>query len=213
MERMGRRLSGVPYGFGESPFRIKGLGYRGHVEHTNQHVRGGLARALEVANDPALSKFFAQPFMASSWYNIFPLVELGLLCAELVGTPYRVYLIDRTRKQARADLSSVYHQLLLWMAQPGTVARRIPGMIGRYFDFAPARVLEEGPGFARGVCEGLPALLVDWYEPVTTTWLVEALSLAGAQQPRIEITTPPGPTHASGLQMLDLHWRLGWNVR
>jgi hypothetical protein len=184
------------------------------VEHTNQHVKGGLPRALAVANDPALTKFFAQPFLAASWYDIFPLVELGHICSELVGVPYRDYLTDRTRRQARSDLSSVYHQLLMWIVQPSSVARRIPSVMSRYFDFAPARVLEEGPGFARGVCDGLPTPLLSWYEPVATTWLVEALSMAGAEQPRIEVSSPPSPiAHESGLEMLEVHWRLSWGVR
>jgi hypothetical protein len=214
METMVKAPSSDPYPLGESPFRIKGLGYRGHVEHTNQYVRGGLARALQTANDPALDKFFAQPFLAASWYDIFPLVKIGTVCAALVGVPYREYLVERTRKQAQADLSSVYHQLLLWIAQPGSVARRIPGMVSRYFNFAPAQVVEEGEGYTRGVSDRFPAPLLTWYEPVVTTWLTEALRMAGAQEPRIELSTRPcAVTHEGGIELLELHWRLSWDAR
>src|SRR5262245_47554838 len=101
---MSRRLAAIPHAPGQSPYCIKGLGYRGHIEYSNTHVPGGLERALARLDDAQVSSFYAQPFLAASWYDIFPLVELGMVSAELLGMPYREYLVQRTRKQAQTDL-------------------------------------------------------------------------------------------------------------
>src|SRR5262245_47990844 len=130
---MARRLATIPHTPGESPYRIKGIGYRAHVEYTNAHVPGGIEYVLAELKDPQVSAFYAQPFMAASWYDIFPMVEVGMVSADLVGLPYREYLVQRTLRQVHTDLRGVYHQFLLFIASPGSVAARLPGAMARYF--------------------------------------------------------------------------------
>jgi hypothetical protein len=207
---MARRLAAIPYPPGQSPYCIKGIGYRAHLEYTNAHVPGGVDRALSVLGDAEVSAFYAQPFMAASWYDIFPMVELGMVSAELAGLPYREYLVQRTLRQVHADLRGVYHQFLLFIASPGSVAARLPGAMSRYFNFAPARITEEGPGSSRGMCGPMPRALLPWYEPVATTWLVEALRMARTAEPRIDLTTRPAPV-ANKLEQLEVHWHLSWD--
>jgi hypothetical protein len=59
-----------PFGPGESPFRTKGNVYRALLESADARVPGGREAVLARIDDPALAKFFAQPFLAASAYDI-----------------------------------------------------------------------------------------------------------------------------------------------
>src|SRR5690242_18619455 len=70
---------------GKNPYRVKGNAYRGHMDYVEQHVPGGIEAMRAGFEDPLLKEFFGQTFLAASFYDLYPLVAAGWVCAKLCG--------------------------------------------------------------------------------------------------------------------------------
>ena len=47
----GQELFRVPFAPGESPFKVKGIGYKGHLEYTERYVPGGVKAMVAELDD------------------------------------------------------------------------------------------------------------------------------------------------------------------
>src|SRR5690606_12713961 len=56
----GSELRSLRYPPGESPFHVKGIAYRGHLEYVEAHVPGGVDAMKAAFPDPAVAAFFDQ---------------------------------------------------------------------------------------------------------------------------------------------------------
>lgn len=182
---MSLRYEALPFPPGTSPFCIKGLFYRGNIEYIERTIPGGLAKVLGLVRDPALRSFFEQPFIASSWYDIFPLAAIAYPCAELSDKPYEVYLRDRARYQAEQQGVTTY-RVLGTLTSPAAVALKLPLLAARIYNFGTLEVREVGPQQVEVVRSGLPRPLVSWYVPGTEAYVKTALELSGAHKARAQ---------------------------
>jgi hypothetical protein len=199
----------LPFAAGTSPFHIKGVAYQGHVAWADGFVPGGASAVADGFRDPALRTFFAQQFLAASWYDVFPMTAAWHRCAEMLQQQPNEFLRMRTRHQAMRDIPGVY-KFILKIATAEAVALRVPRVVQRYFDFGSSEASVVGPGLVHVVVHGVPAPLVPWLRVVGETYIQVALELAGvtfAQLRRLPVTSG-GEEHGVPLSEVGLEIQL-----
>lgn len=199
----------ISFAPGTSPFRIKGTGYRGHMTYAAANVPGGVDAMLAGLSDERLRSFFRQPFLASSWYDILPLLPAGRVCASLMKLPYDQYLRERTRAQARADMSGIY-SVMLKVVSPESVALRLPRIVSQYFDFGRVETRRQGPRLVLCTSSGIPRVLHHWYETVVTSYVTVALDIARAGPASVEHEPPEPDGAVVGAATSRFRWTIRW---
>ena len=108
----------APFSPGEAPFRIKGNAYRGHMSYVDSYVPGGRAAhaeslcSLSRERGEGLARYFEQNFLASAWYDVYPLALAGAACGHLTGEDFLSFVYSRSCAQAREDIGGVHRFLL-----------------------------------------------------------------------------------------------------
>ena len=86
---------------GASPFKIKGMAYRGHLDYVARKIDGGLeafAGATESEDPKLRAFFFDQNFVPSAFYDILPLVIAGIICGKMTGKRFLDFVHERDSK-------------------------------------------------------------------------------------------------------------------
>lgn len=202
-------MSDWPFQPGESPFRIKGIVYRQLHKTVERDVPGGWDGLLEAIDSPALRRFASQPFLAASWYDNEPIVELNDLSARLTEQDPQAYLVERAREQAEEDLSGVYSWLLK-LASPLLVGHGFKRLIPRYFEWGETNIRTVDPHQIETVRSGIPTRLVDWCDAVSQPFLEYAFEESGARDVRVtlEASRPDGSAH--GVPTKELSYSIRW---
>jgi hypothetical protein len=210
---MPARPDAAPFAPGEAPFHIKGVAYTRSLAYIDGRVLGGRAAVLGalVAGDAALRRFFEQPFLASAWYDVFPLVALFGAAARRVSVPSVTFLREVSRHQASEDIHGIY-RFMLKLVSPERIIERLPRVAAQYFDFVTAEVRKLGARSYESIGHGVPAPLLDLYMAVTENFLLVALETAGAKNPR-NIWSPSEPEgEAHGLLLMQTRRELTWEA-
>jgi hypothetical protein len=199
----------LPFPPGSAPFRIKGQAYRGHVAYTNDKVPGGMKAAVAAIRSAKIRDFFEQPFLAASFYDIFPLITMGYVCSRLVGTSFTDFLRARTRAQVELDVGSVF-KFLLRIPNPATVATKIPSMVAQYFDFGTVDVQLRGTT-VEATTSDIPTMMAPWYGPITETYGTRALELNGSTNVRgtFHPWKRTGVLHGTEVGSMRVEWSWG----
>ena len=171
----------LPFPAGSSPFRIKGLVYRGHADYVASFIPGGEQAVIDALRTPELRAFFDQRFLAASWYDALPLVPVWHVCAKLLEQDATEFLEVRTRHQALRDIHGVY-RFILKLSSAEAIAVRAPRILQQYFDFGTTEAAVVTPGVVQAIVRGVPSLLVPWMRIVAETFLRVALELAGVRR-------------------------------
>jgi len=179
-----------PFAPGASPFHIKGLGYRSLIQYVETSVAGGMPRLLDAIEDPALRAFARQPFLAASWYDVGPVITLNETIAGLLEMKLDDFLAMRGRMQAEDDLSGVYSWLLA-VATPSAVAKGLPRLTQRYFDWGGVEIETPAQRHVRAIRTGVPVYLADWFGSVSCAFLEVAMGKAGAKRFTCDVTRAP----------------------
>lgn len=171
---------------------------------------GGVKGMVSGFEDPRLRRFFEQPFLAATLYDVFPLAVAGIVCARLAGMPFLDFVRVRSEAQARSDSSGVY-KVLLALASPEAVASRLPRLVGQYFDFGETQIVEQSKKRVLMTRTGMPQPLAPWYVTVSEAYVRIVVAQAGGQDPRLELVdvTPEAPRGAISIVTLrmDMTWR------
>jgi hypothetical protein len=166
---------------GESPFRIKGIAYRGMLLLVEQRVAGGLGALCESFEDERLAAFVRQPFLAATRYDILPMLPLNAALAELLGRPLAHLSRDAAAAQARYDARNVYRSLVESRSLKD-LASRLPRFGIQYYDFGGYSGRDEGPGHVVIRRTGLPRYIVPWYAPMQAAYMEEIVRQLGAKR-------------------------------
>jgi serine/threonine protein kinase len=178
----------LPCSAGTSPFRIKGLSYRGFITLLNRVLPAGLDAFCEALPDESLRAFVRQPFLASGRYDILPMLPLYATLAELLATDMDGLVREATVAQCRYDAQTVFKAI--W--SNGTVesiAERIARFGARYYDFGWLSATIPEPNLLVLVHAGVPAYLRPWYEPMHVAYTEECMRIFGAES---VVSTPRG---------------------
>jgi hypothetical protein len=200
-----------PFAAGEGPFHVKGVTYRGHQKYVEEHVPGGEAGILEQL-DPALREFWAQPFLASCWYDLAPLVVVAPVCAAACGLSTDDFVHRRARSQVDHDASGVYAYVIK-LVSARMIATRLPRLISQYFDFITIETRTVDDERVITHHGGVPRVFAPWLIAVSTGYLERVLEIAGA--PEFTISTGPqvsqGEVH--GIETVELDLEVAFHQR
>lgn len=177
-----RRLRFAP---GESPFRIKGNGYRGHLQYVEKNLPGGIEAMLDAFDDPRLRAFFEQTFLASAFYDVLPLAHAGLVCADISGKTFYDFVYERTRHQAEDDVGGIY-KWLLTLLSPRLVSSRLTKFMAQYFDFVGFEIESSDSSAIHGKLTGAPPELRCWLTTVFEAYYRHVFKLGGVKEYAIE---------------------------
>lgn len=166
----------------ESPFKAKGLAYRGVVNELSELV--GWERVLEACPDPELRAFLSQPFLAASWYDVYAIIPLCELGARLTGRTYDRFVRENAARQAREDLIGVY-RMLLAVVSPQLAFKGIIKITHRYWSFGRAHIVEMSEGRALAERTHVPERIFDFYGLVAAAYIDEVMRAAGAKDVRV----------------------------
>jgi hypothetical protein len=158
--------------------------YRGSFEYIERAVPGGMRAVLGAIRSEGLRAFLEQPFVAATFYDVFPLVAIGYPSASLCGQPIDRFLRHRSRFQAEQQATTVYRSLLS-LTSPAAIATKLPLLASQLYNFGTTGVQQTGASTVDVTRGGLPAELLPWYVPGTEAYLVTALRLSGAINPRV----------------------------
>jgi len=200
-----------PFAPGTSPFHVKGNGYRGQIDYIQAHVPGGLAAVLEQVPGKELAAYLGQPFLAGSWYDLFPFVALQKAAGLTLGISGLEFATRFSRFQAQRDISGLY-RLLLKLASPEMVMARLPKVAGQYYDFIEVTVSEVEKGVFESRISGAPAVAAGMYRVSSTAFVQEALTAAGAKGVNVQwVGATPAPDR-HGVKIVTLTRRVSWQV-
>jgi hypothetical protein len=175
------RVAPLPCPPGDSPFRIKGIAYRGLLHFAEMRIRGGRRALAGAVADPRLVTFFEQPFLAASRYDILPMLPLNAAIADLLGRPLQQVSREAAVGQARYDARNVYRP----MVEAHTLAdlaTRLPRFGTQYYDFGGYDGRDDGPGHVVIRRTGLPRYIVPWYAPMQAAYMEEIVRQLGASR-------------------------------
>ena len=177
LQSTGTELERWPFPPGESPFRAKGLNYRGHLDWTRDHFPGGLPGMLELLS-PEQAEFFSQPFLASSYYDLYPLCVAGRAMAPVLRLRFLDFVRMRCQWQAEVDVKRVY-KMLLRVVSAERVAQLMPKQIQQAFNFGEAQMHVVDRDHVSGTMAGMPQAILPWWGAVVETYVQHVLTLAG----------------------------------
>lgn len=195
---------------GTSEFRVKGNAYRGHQDFVDNHLPGGASSQRAALSDlspalgPVWSDYLEQRFLASRWYDTYPLAVAGIACAKITGEPFLEFVHRRTCIQARNDIGTM-HRLLLRLVSTRTIAKRVPLVASQYFDFVTATTHEYNEARVSGELAGVPLDLAPWWAAIANAYVGTAIELARGEPGKIETTSfePTGEAH--GVPICTVH--------
>jgi hypothetical protein len=197
-----------PFPIGESPFRAKGVLFRGTQEFFAEHVRGGFDALQRQLGEGPLATFIAQKFLPASYYDALTIPALIRAESDACGLALPLYMQKRTRWQAERDMNGVY-RLLLKVTSAETIAVRLPRVLSQMFNF-PAPVTEVDGKVAMTQLTGVPEMLADYFEMAVGSYAPALIEFSGAKRARAELvkTVPMGTQH--GVRVLELQFRASW---
>lgn len=199
-----------PFACGQSPFKIKGVAYRGQFDFYEDKVPGGKRAVLDAVDDKALRAFLEQPFIASASYDIFPLARLHVPTAKLMGMEPDELIVFASRYQAEYDLRGIY-KVILRAFNPLQVMEKIARVSAQYFNFATViQTTSVGPQRAKISRPAYPSILVDWYRLVLLGYLPVAVARTGAKDVQMEFHGEATGTEAFGVPLVDFDVHVSW---
>lgn len=183
----------APFSPGQGPFRIKGNAYRGHLSYVDSYVPGGREahaeslRSLSRERGEAMARYFEQNFLASAWYDVYPLALAGAACGHLTGEDFLSFVYNRSCAQARADIGGV-HRFLLRFVSAKSIALRTPGLMARYVEFVTVESTAVDAYTMRSSFAGSPVALAPWLAAVMEGYITTVVEIAGNTRPRTTTT-------------------------
>ncbi len=195
---------------GESPFRTKGNVYRALLESADARVPGGRDAVLARVDDPALAKFFAQPFLAASNYDILPLVPFGMIGAKLLGVGYPEFVRGGAAFTAKRDMRGIY-KVLLKLASPSAVVKRLPRILVQYLDFGKIEGRFTSDRAYEATASGIPRPLVVWLMNVAHGFVPVVMEGAGARSVDIQIRLGEQEGEERGVALMRPSFLVTWS--
>lgn len=200
-------VRGVP---GSSPFRVKGIAYRGALADYERVVPGGYRAMVDNADNETLRNFMTQPFLASAWYDVMPFPAVDAIAARLSGQSLAQFVRGASARQAREELGGIY-SMFLKILSPTLVGQYLPRIAAQYHDFGTLESRVDSPLSVIVTRTGVPDDLVDWLNLVALQYLSVALELSGAQGVQLRHLGREADGERAGYLLsrisVKIHWR------
>jgi hypothetical protein len=174
-----------PFPLGQGPFRARGWAFLGALKYFSLRLRGGKPALMGALDSPELVAFWNQIFIATSDYDVVPLVAAYVAGARVEGvTPYH-FVRERARAAGESDTTGAWSKLLK-TSSPRAMSKRLNMAFDRYFSPCRAVARVDEPGTYQGVLMHVPACMNGLYTASTEGFVSRALEMAGARSLRFE---------------------------
>ena len=200
----------LPFEAGQSPFHIKGLMYYGLLKHAEHKVPGGLEALREALPSDSLRQFIDEPFIAASWYDVFPIMPISATVARLQDRSVADFMHQRTARQAEKDIRGMY-RFLLKLTSAQTLAKNLPRVTSQVFDFGDVEIHSAEKGCVRASRTGLPEILAPWYAVIAVAYISRAMELGGVKNVRMTADAPHASGHRDGVPIVKLPFEMTWD--
>ena len=161
---------------------MKGMVWLGVMAFVKERIPGGI-EAVFAELEPAFTDFLGQMFLATSWYDVFPMLALAEAAANVMNVDRMEYVRQSATWHAEQDMAGVY-KALLNNTSPAEVCRRFTTVHQQVFDFGKARMVREEPNRIESLATGMPEPLAWWWKRVSESYYSPVLRGAGAKNPR-----------------------------
>lgn len=205
-------LEETTYAAGESPFRAKGNVYRALLESADRRVPGGHRAVIAHLTDPALVRFFAQPFLAGASFDLLPLVPFGVVGARLASMSYPEFVRGGAAFTAERDMRGIY-KFLLRFASPAAMVQRLPKILLQYFNFGKVegRFLSERS--YQALVSDVPQPVNLWLMNVAHGFMPVVMKAAGARDVALKVGQATTDSHRHGVEMLRATFTITWSPK
>ncbi|MDI1444004.1 serine/threonine-protein kinase [Polyangium sp. 6x1] len=184
----------LPRPAGRSPFRVKGIAYKGMLHYVSTRLDGGMATLASSFRDPVLREYLAQSFLASSFYDFFPLVAASAGCAALANVQLEIFAQGQGRAQAKYDAEHAYRSFIQGRSIDDFPSRfRL--IATRYYDFGEWEANSFAPGTITFVQRGIPAWAIPWYSPLQSGYISTLVDLVSNKRASVTVY----PTRRDGV--------------
>jgi len=190
----------LPLRPGEGPFQIKGLAHRGLLHYCQHRVDGGIPAFSAALPTNALRDFFAQPFLAGSFYDLLPLAAGSAVVADITRTPLDMFAQHQGRSQAMHDVQNAYRALLQGRTSDDFHLRLRP-LAGRYYNFGEWDVLRDEPNRLRIHARGVPSWLLPWFAPMMSGYFAGLVAAMGKPHSHVTLAATRREGMAAGLPL------------
>jgi hypothetical protein len=195
---------------GASPFHINGVFYLGLRRYAEERVRGGWA-GLVASLGGELAEFARQPFLATAFYDLLPLVPLIEALARLQKQPFQDFVRRRARGQARSDCDGVYRAFI---GRRGSERQIFDGIVktsARIYDFGAVEYQLVRPGVAELVRTEVPEPVLAWYQLSTAEYITAVLEHAELKDARVHCYKRDALLPRDGCRVFRLAFRAEWS--
>lgn len=193
-------------------FRIKGVVYRSATRYIDETTPGGIQGVLEHVTEPYFRRFLGTSFLASSWYDIKPLVALVNATVARSGRTFSDIVRGAAHQQAVEDTKGVY-KILLKFTSPEQVIMKLPRVATRYFDFGAVTVqydAERASARADLMFSGCPAPLLALMTASCETYVVHLMTEAGARDLVVRTLKDEDEGVVDGTEMKRIRYAVTW---
>jgi serine/threonine protein kinase len=194
---------------GASPFHIKGIAYRGVVQLV-KGLDGGIDAVEAELDDERLHGFLRQPFLASSWHDILPMMPINAAIARVLRKPLEVLAREQGADQARFDGEHVYRRLFDAMT-----FENLPALMARferqYYDFGDSQAELVAPGHVLLRRLGVPEFISRWYAPMHAAYAEQLLRTKGATFVESTVSPATSAGKRDGFPIVDIDTHLLWS--
>jgi hypothetical protein len=201
-------MRALPFKPGTSPFRINGVFYIGLRRYIEERTPRGLDGLTAALDDAELTAFARQTFLATSFYDLLPIVPLTETLARLQKKSFAEFVRRRARAQANADCEGVYRAFI---GRNGGERELLDGIVktsGRIYDFGAVEYAHVRPGLADITRTEVPDPALNWYQVSTTEYLTGILEHANLPIVRVHCYKKELAHTVQGCKV----WRLGFRA-
>lgn len=193
----------VPLRPGEGPFQIKGLAHRGLLHYCQHRVDGGIRAFSAALPSKPMRDFFAQPFLAGSFYDLLPLAAGSAIVAEMTRIPLDVFAQQQGRAQAVHDVQNAYRALLQGRTSDDFHLRLRP-LASRYYNFGEWDVTRDERNRLRIHARGVPTWLLPWFTPMLSGYFAGLVAAMGKPHSQVTLAANRREGTAAGLPLSTL---------
>jgi hypothetical protein len=201
-------MRALPFKPGTSPFRINGVFYLGLRRYIEERTPRGLDGLVAAIDDADIAAFARQAFLATSFYDLLPIVPITETLARLQKKAFAEFVRRRSRAQALADCEGVYRAFI---GRHGTERELLDGMVktsGRIYDFGSLEYTHVRPGLADITRTEVPDPALNWYQISTAEYLMAVLEHANLPVVRVHCYKKELSHAVHGCKV----WRLGFRA-
>lgn len=193
---------------GQGPFHVRGSAYLFHEHWVKEFLPGGTRAQRDGLGEFGAHPFFDTIFIPSGMYDVFPLVALGIACAQIRRETLEQLTLTRARYQAEQDIRH-FRKWLVKLASPTAVAARLPSIAANYFDFSTADA-EVQDLAATCVLRSVPETISQWMVWTCLGFGLYALEVNGAKELQTSSKITPQGKLYRGYPMTDISMTFRW---